>query len=53
MNQLKIHWSRLKATITEFNGFWSTVTKVNTSRYSDDMLEDEAQKIYAKKYGTR
>ena len=42
INQLKIHWTRLKSAITEYNGFWSTVTKVNTSGYSDDMLEAEA-----------
>ncbi|KAF0924323.1 hypothetical protein E2562_010018 [Oryza meyeriana var. granulata] len=51
MNQLKIHWSRLKSSINDFNGYWTTVTNVNTSGYSDDMLEDEAQKMYAKKNG--
>jgi hypothetical protein len=51
MNQLKIHWSRLKASISDFNGFWTKVTQVNTSGYSNDMLEEEAQKMYANKFG--
>jgi hypothetical protein len=50
-NQLKIHWSRLKATINDFNGFWSTVNKIHTSGYSDDQLMEEAQKLYERKYG--
>jgi hypothetical protein len=51
LNQLKIHWTRLKALITEFNGFWTTVTKVHTSGYSDEMLEAEAQQMYTNKNG--
>jgi hypothetical protein len=53
MNQLKIHRSRLKSSISDFNGYWTEVTQVNTSGYSDDMLEEEAQKMYANKFGKR
>ncbi|KAF0889942.1 hypothetical protein E2562_034337 [Oryza meyeriana var. granulata] len=53
MNQLKIHWSRLKASISDFNGFWTKVGQVYTSGYSDDMLEEEAHKMYANKFGKR
>ncbi|CAD6246298.1 unnamed protein product [Miscanthus lutarioriparius] len=53
INQLKIHWTRLNRMITEFNGFFSSVSKVNKSGYSDDMLMDEAQQMYKKKYGKR
>lgn len=51
INQLKIHWGRLNRCLTEFNGFYSKVTKVNKSGYSDDMLIEEAQQMYKKKYG--
>jgi hypothetical protein len=47
VNQLKIHWSRLKTLINNFNGCWSAVSKIHTSGYSDDQLMDEAQKMYA------
>jgi len=30
MNQLKIHWSCLKSSISDFNGYWTTVTQVDT-----------------------
>jgi hypothetical protein len=53
MNQLKIHRSRLKSSISDFNGYWTTVTQVNTSGYSDDMLEEGAQKMYVNKFGKR
>ncbi|CAL5022888.1 unnamed protein product [Urochloa decumbens] len=49
-NQLKVHWSQLSTRINEFNGYWSSVCKVNKSGYSDDLLMDEAQKMYTKKY---
>lgn len=52
-NQLKIHWSRLKSSIGDFNDYWSKVTQMHTSGYSDDMLEEEAQKMYANKFGKR
>jgi hypothetical protein len=52
-NQLKIHWSRLKSSIADFNDYWSKVTKMHTSGYSDDMLEEEAQKMYANRFGKR
>jgi len=42
-NQLKIHWSRLKLSIVDFNDYWVKVTQMHTSGYSDDMLEKEAQ----------
>ena len=48
---MKIHWSRLKAAINDFNGFWSTVNKVHKSGYLDDQLMDEAQKLYERKHG--
>jgi hypothetical protein len=47
INQLKVHWSRLKMLISSFNGCWSAVSKMHTSGYSDDQLMDEAQKMYA------
>jgi hypothetical protein len=53
LNQLKVHWSRLKSSISDFNGYWTKVTQVNTSGYSNDMLEEEAQKMYANKFGKR
>jgi hypothetical protein len=52
-NQLKIHWSRLKSSIGEFNDYWTKVTQMHTSGYSDDMLEKEAQKMYANRFGKR
>lgn len=51
INQLKVHWSRLKSAISEFNDYWSTVTQMHTSGYSDDMLEKEAQRLYANRFG--
>ena len=51
INQLKVHWSRLKSSITDFNDYWSKVTQMHTSGYSNDMLEDEAQKMYANRFG--
>jgi hypothetical protein len=39
--------------MTEFNGFFVKVSRINTSGYSDDMLIDEAQQIWQKKYGKR
>ncbi|CAN6357005.1 unnamed protein product [Urochloa humidicola] len=47
---LKLHWSQLSTKINEFNGYWSSVCKMNKSGYSDDQLMDEAQKMYTKKY---
>ncbi|PWZ44968.1 Glutathione S-transferase T3 [Zea mays] len=47
VNQLKIHWTRLKTVTNNFNGCWSAVSKMHTSGYSDDQLMDEAQKMYA------
>ena len=52
-NQLKIHWSRLKSSIGDFNDYWTSVTQIHTSGYSDDMLEEEAQKMYANRFGKR
>ncbi|CAN6217501.1 unnamed protein product [Urochloa humidicola] len=49
-NQLKVHRSQLSTRINEFNGYWSSVCKMNKSGYSDDQLMDEAQKLYTKKY---
>ena len=51
LNQLKIHWSRLKTAIGEWNDYWTKVTQLHTSGYSDDMLEEEAQKMYANRHG--
>jgi len=51
LNQLKIHWSRLKSSIGEFNDYWTKVTQIHTSGYSDDMLEKEAQQMYANRFG--
>jgi len=42
INQLKVHWSRLKSSITDFNDAWTKVTQMHISGYSDDMLEEEA-----------
>lgn len=50
-NQLKVHWSRLSTQVNEFNGYWSTVCKMNKSGYSDDQLMDEAQQRFQKKNG--
>ena len=37
--------------IDEFNGYWTSVCKMNKSGgYSDDQLMDEAQKKYEKTY---
>jgi hypothetical protein len=41
----------LKSSISDFNGYWTKATQVNTSGYFDDMLEEEAQKTYANKFG--
>jgi hypothetical protein len=51
LNQLKIHWCRLKASIGEFNDYWTKVCQIHTSGYSDDMLEKEAQEMYTNKFG--
>lgn len=51
INQLKVHWHRLKSAINDFNGFHSTVSKVRKSGCSDDQLIDEAQEMYTKKHG--
>jgi hypothetical protein len=51
INQLKVHWSRLKSTISDFNGYWTQVCQMHTSGYSDDMLEKEAQKMYVNRFG--
>lgn len=53
LNQLKVHWSRLKASITDFNDAWTKITQMHTSGYSDDMLEEEAQKVYESRFGKR
>ncbi|CAN6347740.1 unnamed protein product [Urochloa humidicola] len=45
-NQLKIHWSRLKTVINDFNGCWTKATRVNKSGASDDQLMDEALKMF-------
>jgi hypothetical protein len=50
-NQLKIQWSRLKTVISDFNGIWAKVTKVNRSGMSDDQLMDEVRKMYTKYHG--
>ncbi|CAL5003063.1 unnamed protein product [Urochloa decumbens] len=50
-NQLKCHWKRLSGIINEFNGYWTSVCKVNKSGYSDDQLMDEAQQMYQKRHG--
>jgi hypothetical protein len=50
-NQLKVHWSRLKSIISDFNGYWTQVCQMHTSGYSDDMLEKEAQKMYVNRFG--
>ncbi|XP_066350812.1 glutathione S-transferase T2-like [Miscanthus floridulus] len=51
INQLKVHWSRLKSSTSDFNDYWTKVTQIHTSGYSDDMLEKEAQKMYANRFG--
>jgi len=53
LNQLKVHLSRLKSSITDFNDAWTKITQMHTSGYSDDMLEEEAQKIYENRFGKR
>jgi len=53
INQLKVHWSHLKSSITDFNDAWTKVTQMHTSGYSDDMLEEEAQKVYESRFGKR
>ncbi|XP_039805270.1 glutathione S-transferase T3-like [Panicum virgatum] len=45
-NQLKIHWSRLKTVINDFNGCWTQATRVNKSGASDDQLMDESLKLF-------
>jgi len=47
-NQLMIHWLRLSKTINEFDGFWTTMSNMNKSGYSDDQLMDEAQQCFEK-----
>jgi len=49
-NQLKIHWSRLKTVIADFNGCYTKVTRVNKSGASDDQLMDEALALYTERY---
>jgi hypothetical protein len=51
VNQLKIHWCRLKSMIGDFNDYWTKATQMNTSGYSDDMLEKVAQDMYANRFG--
>jgi hypothetical protein len=51
INQLKVHWSRLKSSISDFNDYWTKVTQMHTSGYSDDMLEKEAHQMYANRFG--
>jgi hypothetical protein len=51
INLLKVHWSRLKSSISDFNGYWTQVCQMHTSGYSDDMLEKEAQKMYVNRFG--
>ena len=53
LNQLKVHWSRLKTIIGEWNDYWTKVCQMHTSDYSDDMLEEEAQKMYANRHGKK
>ena len=53
LNQLKVHWSRLKTIIGEWNDYWTKVCQMHTSGYSDDMLEEEAQKMYANRHGKK
>jgi len=53
INQLKIHWSRVKSSITDFNDAWTQIAQMHTSGYSDDMLEEEAQKVYETRFGKR
>nr|XP_034591478.1 glutathione S-transferase T3-like [Setaria viridis] len=49
-NQLKIHWSRLKTVIADFNGCWTKVNRVNKSGASDDHMMDEALALYTERY---
>jgi hypothetical protein len=42
MNQLKVHWSRLKSSITDFNDAWTKVTQMHTSGYSSDIRHMKA-----------
>jgi len=51
VNQLKVHWSRLKSLISDFNDYWTKVCQIHTSGYADDMLEKEAQKMYVNRFG--
>jgi hypothetical protein len=53
MNQLKVHWSRLKTSINDFNDAHTKATQRHTSGYDDDMLEEEAQKIYESRFRKR
>ncbi|XP_022680090.1 glutathione S-transferase T2-like [Setaria italica] len=49
-NQLKIHWSRLKTVIADFNGCWTKVNRVHKSGASDDQMMDEALALYTERY---
>lgn len=51
LNQLKVHWCRLKSSIGDFNDYWTKVCQIHTSGYSDDMLEKEAQTMYVSRFG--
>jgi len=51
VNQLKIHRCRLKSSIDDFNDYWTKVTQIHTSGYSDDMVEKEAHEMYVNRFG--
>jgi hypothetical protein len=42
MNQLKVHWSRPKSSIIDFNDAWTKVTQMHTSGYSNDIRHMKA-----------
>ncbi|XP_062181718.1 glutathione S-transferase T3-like [Phragmites australis] len=50
VNQLKLRWQRIKTTINEFNGCWSSVNKTYASGMSDDQRTDKALELYAERY---
>ena len=40
--------NQFSKTINEFDGFWTTMSNMNKSGYSDDQLMDEAQQCFEK-----
>ncbi|KAL6647332.1 hypothetical protein ACP70R_014769 [Stipagrostis hirtigluma subsp. patula] len=52
-NQLKLRWERIKKPVNEFNGCYTTITKVHESGMSDDQQMDKALELYASEHSDK